>query len=110
MFKGDVIGDVEVFYGNAGYIEGEHKAPHHPCKWKNTYILEGRINRFLFEPLPLEGGLITLHWAECCGNDYITLEGDIDHPSAPEPTTLFLLAVGLLGLGGFGLKNLKNYD
>lgn len=43
------------------------------------------------------------HWAMTCGNDVI--EGAASTP-VPEPASLFLLGVGLIGLAGFSRKRL----
>jgi len=45
---------------------------------------------------------LKIHWTMECGNDYLTLEADVDSPSGggpvvPEPTTLALAAVGFIG-------------
>jgi len=110
MMRGEFIGLTELFYRNAGYIEGRAKRPYKPRLWKNwgiTYILEGRVNRFLFDPLPLEGRTIVLHWAEYCGNDYINLKADINHPPIPEPGSLTLFTIAVLSLGGLSLRKFR---
>lgn len=105
MLSGNNIGnpgDVEVFYKNLGYIEGDYWHSLYPVidpeTYGNTYILEGRIKRSLFNLGPTDKGTIVFNWAETCGNDYIRLSSNFH--AIPEPGTLWLLGVGLLGLLG----------
>lgn len=44
-----------------------------------------------------------IHWTTTCGNDAV----DVDVPPIPEPNTLILLSSGLIGLAGFGFKNIR---
>jgi len=48
---------------------------------------------------------IGLHWTMSCGNDVI--EGAFDPGIVPEPSTVFLLGLGLLGVVGIGRKRMK---
>ncbi|MFH2137596.1 MAG: PEP-CTERM sorting domain-containing protein [Candidatus Omnitrophota bacterium] len=41
---------------------------------------------------------IWVHWAMQCGNDYLTLNGDVNPVPTPEPATVLLLGPALLGL------------
>lgn len=48
----------------------------------------------------LNGSVIAFHWGMTCGND--TIEGQINTPTTrktPEPAVLWLLALGLVGIG-----------
>jgi len=50
----------------------------------------------------LSGDEIAFHWGQTCQNDVI--EGSAP---VPEPATMLLLGVGLIGLAGFGRKKIK---
>jgi hypothetical protein len=52
----------------------------------------------------LDDGL-SLHWAATCNNDWIQL--DIPAQSVPEPSTLALLSLGLLGIAAAGRKRIN---
>jgi len=51
------------------------------------------------------GDLMGLHWGMSCGNDVI--EGAFDPGIVPEPSTVFLIGIGLLGVLGIGRKRMK---
>ena len=44
------------------------------------------------------GGGVGLHWTMLCGNDEIDVEDDDPFPPVPEPATMVLLGMGVLGI------------
>ncbi|MFO7958242.1 MAG: PEP-CTERM sorting domain-containing protein [Candidatus Brocadiia bacterium] len=70
--------------------------------WYPNYLWEARISKSRF-PYPTSGTSIYAYANQSCGNDSIDLNGDTNHV-IPEPTTVALLAMGLVGLGAVGRK------
>lgn len=71
--------------GGSPYYNGDH------------YVIEGYL------PNVYAGDLVRMHWAMSCSNDYLNL----DVTPTPEPTTLSLLGLGLLGLAGLRKRRIK---
>lgn len=48
---------------------------------------------------------LAIHWTMSCGNDYLTLNADINPVPVPEPSTFFLMIIGAMGsLLSFGRR------
>ena len=89
---GEDIGLAEIYYWNATFGGGPYNEPE-TCV--NTWVIEGRINRLLFDQLAQEGNSIRFHYSMFCGNDWINLYGDFDTPLVPEPASLSLVGLGM---------------
>ena len=80
--SGSTLTSVDIFYG------GEQKG---------HYVLEAKVPLSALGLVPSD--TLRVHWTMECGNDYLTLDADVN--PTPEPATLLLLGSGLLGLGGY---------
>lgn len=79
-----------------GFIDFAYSGPEN-----SHYVLEARIP---LQALGLsDGDSVSIHWAQQCGNDYLTLSARSTVP-IPEPASMVLVAQGLLALGIAGLR------
>ncbi len=76
---GDLIVDPNLLFFSNGTAQNSH------------YVLEGRISLAALGLDSSTASQVQIHWTMECGNDVIP-------PVVPEPTTISLLGVGLLGL------------
>ena len=75
---------------------------------KNShYVLEAAIPLHLLGLDANTTHSLRIHWTQECGNDYLTLEADVN--PVPEPATLLLLGSGLIVLAGIGRKTLIKF-
>jgi len=77
----------------------------------NGHVIEAAVNlnELSANLVSLFGANDTLnvHWMMECGNDYIATQEKYDYSSVPEPATLLLFGMGLLGAGALGRRKVK---
>ena len=68
-----------------------------------SYVLEGSLNVSYFDAL---GPEVTLQWTMGCGNDVGLVTSSAD--PVPEPATMLLFGIGLMGMAAFCRKRKKS--
>ncbi|MBU2103186.1 MAG: PEP-CTERM sorting domain-containing protein, partial [Candidatus Omnitrophica bacterium] len=98
----ELLGDYEVFNKYLGVIE--------PGAYKNTYVLEGRIDKSLFEEDLLCGSTLEAYFARItCLKDWITVRDTLGgncNNIIPEPTALLLFGPGAFLVSFFRRKRI----
>jgi hypothetical protein len=71
----------------------------------NHYVLEAAIQLSLLGLSADSVSPLTIHWTQQCGNDYLTLNADVN--PVPEPSTLLLLGCGLISAGVYRWRRMR---
>lgn len=89
--------DLNEFVGSASdFAYNHHYASSNPDK--DRWVVEMSIPRDIFEGD--WNNYMSVHWTQSCGNDNINV-------TTPEPMSLSLLGLGLLGMIGLGIRRRK---
>ncbi len=106
----NAVGGFDIDIANSAYL-GDAMGYQHEGLMEtiagDTYVMEMAISKSYFANYGLFGGMMNvgIHQTIACGND--KLVGNFEMNPIPEPGTLALLGLGLLGSGLFARRRMK---